>query len=582
MARRELHGQGISPGVSVGCAVLFDHAVDEILRIPIPSESVEAEIARLRRAAEAARGELATLRADSRGHLPDELHAIFEAQEMLLHDRALLGRIEDRIRGRRVNAEWAVHRVEQELRRRFEDLEPGHLRERADDLRDVARLLRRVLGGVEAHDIAELGPDVVLVARDLTPSEAVRLGRKGVAAFALETGGPTSHTAIIARSLHLPVVAGLAGVTTGLSLADETPLLVDGDRGLVIVEPTAEEALEARERRRAGDRHVAEMAATRALPAETRDGVKVELTANIDLLEELEEAWQVGATGIGLYRSEFLYIERSPELPSEDEQVEVYRALIDAARPHPAVIRTFDLGGRKLARELLHTEEENPVLGLRGIRLTLARPEIFRHQVRALLRAARFGDLWVMVPMLTGLEELRAFRGFVDAAAAELAAEGVEHSRDFPLGAMLEVPAAALMADRIAREVDFLSIGSNDLIQYALAVDRNNEHVAHLYQPLHPAILRMVRFAVESAAAAGIALSLCGEMAGDPEITPLLLGLGLRRLSVAPRILPEIKARIRALEAGPLLSLADEALAASSAGEVREILSRLDSAVAPR
>ena len=579
MGRRELHGQGISPGVSVGCAVFFDHAADEILRIPIPADAVEAEIARLRRAAEVARSELETLRADSRGHLPDELHAIFDAQELLLQDRALLGRVEERIRARSINAEWAVHRVEHDLRRQFEELEVGHLRERVDDLRDVARLLRRALGGVEAHDLSELGRDVVLVAHDLTPSEAVRLGRKGVTAFALETGGPTSHTAIIARSLHLPVVAGLTGVT-GLSLTD-TPVLVDGDRGVVVFEPTAEEARDALDRRLAGDLHVREMAATRTLPAVTRDGVAVHLMVNIDLLEEVEEAREVGAAGIGLYRSEFLYIEKSPALPTEDEQVEVYRMLIEASAPYPAVIRTFDLGGRKLAREVLDTQEENPVLGLRGIRLTLARPEIFRHQVRALLRAAATGELWVMVPMVTAMEELRAFRRVVDAAAAELAAEGLEHSRDFALGAMIEVPAAALLADRIAREVDFLSIGSNDLIQYSLAVDRGNEHVAHLYQPFHPAILRMVRFIAESAAAAGVSLSLCGEMAGDPEITPLLLGLGLRRLSVAPRILPEIKARVRALEAAPLESLADEALTASSAEEVREILSRSGAATTP-
>ncbi|MEZ5331303.1 MAG: phosphoenolpyruvate--protein phosphotransferase [Thermoanaerobaculia bacterium] len=546
MARTELQGQGISPGVRIGCAVSFDHAADEILRIPIVADAVEGEVARLHRAAEAARGELETLRADSRGHLPDELHAIFEAQELLLQDRSLLGRIEERIRMRQINAEWAVHRVEQDLRRQFEDLDVGHLRERVDDLRDVARLLRRALGGVEAHDLAELGRDVVLVARDLTPSEAVRLGRKGVCAFALETGGPTSHTAIIARSLHLPVVAGLTGLTD-LSLAD-TPLLVDGDRGRVLVEPDPAEREEALARRRAGDLHAREMAATRSLPAETRDGVAIRLMVNIDLIEELEEARQVGAAGVGLYRSEFLYIEKSPELPSEDEQVDVYRALVDASRPHPAIIRTFDLGGRKLAREVLETQEENPVLGLRGVRLTLARPEIFRHQIRALLRAAAGGDLWVMVPMVTAIEEIRAFRSFVEHAADELTAEGVEHSRDFPLGAMIEVPAAAVIADRIAREVDFLSIGSNDLIQYSLAVDRNNEHVAHLYQPHHPAVLRMLRGIVDAAARADVPLSLCGEMAGDPAVTPLLLGLGLTRLSVAPLALPEIKSRLRSLE----------------------------------
>lgn len=570
MARTELRGQGISPGVRIGCAVPFDHATDEILRIPLAAEAVAGEVARLYRAAEVARGELETLRADSRGHLPDELHAIFEAQELLLQDPSFLGRIEERIRTRRINAEWAVHRVEQDLRRQFEDLDVGHLRERVDDLRDVARLLRRALGGVEAHDLSELGRDVVLVARDLTPSEAVRLGRKGVCAFALETGGPTSHTAIIARSLHLPVVAGLTGITD-LSLAD-TLLLVDGDRGVVVIEPDASERDEASDRRRAGDRHAREMAATRSLPAETRDGVAVRLTVNIDLLEEIDEARAVGAAGVGLYRSEFLYIERSPALPTEDEQVEVYRSLVEASHPYPAVIRTFDLGGRKLARDVLETQEENPVLGLRGVRLTLARPEIFRHQIRALLRAAAAGNLWVMVPMVTAIEELRELRRFIGRAADELATEGVDHSREFPLGAMIEVPAAAMIADRIAREVDFLSIGSNDLIQYSLAVDRNNEHVAHLYQPFHPAVLRMLRSVVEAASAAGVPLSLCGEMAGDPRVTPLLVGLGLRCLSLAPRALPEVKTRVRSLDAATLRAVVDRALDAASSEEVCALL----------
>ncbi len=569
-SRRVLTGLGVSAGVASGCAVLLDHGADEILRIPLPADRIDAERQRLRRAVTVAREDLLSLREETRHELAADLVGIFEAQALLLDDEALLGRIERWIGDRRVNAEWAVHRVEQELARQFERLESPYLRERADDLRDVARSLRRALRGLGAHQLSEVGEPVILVAHDLTPSEAVRLGRQQVAGFALETGGPTSHTAIIARSLHLPLVSGLAGIRE-LPLGDR-PVLVDGDRGRVVIDPTPAELEEGRARQRAEDRHAREMAATRSLAAVTADGIGVALMANIDLPEEVDEALLFGAAGIGLYRSEFLFIERSPELPSEDEQVEVLTALVEAAHPHPAVVRTFDLGGRKLAREVMHTEEENPVLGLRGIRLTLGRPQVFRHQIRALLRSALAGDLWVLLPMVAVVEEIHAFRRFVAEAAVELAAAGIPHSTDFRIGIMIEVPAAALISDRLAREVDFFAVGTNDLIQYALAVDRNNEHVSYLYQPLHPAILRMLRFVIDSARRAGIEVSLCGEMAADPALTPLLLGLGLRRLSMAPRALPEIKARVRALEVGRLTALADRCLEATSASEVEALL----------
>lgn len=579
MARRVLAGLGVSPGVASGCAVALDHeAADGILRIPLSPETVEAECARLRRAVARAREDLSALREETRAELAGDLQAIFEAQALLLEDEALLGRIERWIREHKVNAEWAVHRVEQDLARQFDRLEAPHLRERADDLRDVARHLRRALEGLGCHQLSEVGEKVILVAHDLTPSEVLRLGRQEVAGFALETGGPTSHTAIIARSLHLPLVTGLAGLRD-LPLGDRR-LLVDGDRGLLVVEPSPAELEQERTRRRAEDRHARDLAATRALAAVTLDGVAVELAANIDLPEEIDEARRVGAAGVGLYRSEFLFIEKSPELPTEDEQVAVLRRLVEGARPHAAVVRTFDLGGRKLAREVMHTDEENPVLGLRGIRLTLARPEVFRYQLRALLRVAAEGDLKVLLPMVAAVEEVRSFRERLAEAASELAAAGVRHRADVPLGVMVEVPAAALIADRLARNVDFFAIGSNDLIQYALAVDRNNEHVSYLYQPLHPAILRMLRSVVDGARGAGIDVSLCGEMAADPVLTPLLLGLGLRRLSMRPGALPEVKARVRSLEAARLTALADRCLEAASAREVEELLAA-EVAVAP-
>jgi phosphotransferase system enzyme I (PtsI) len=294
--------------------------------------------------------------------------------------------------------------------------------------------------------------------------------------------------------------------------------------------------------------------------------------ANIDLLEEIEDVLRFGAAGIGLYRSEFLYIEKSPELPSEEEHLATYRRLAEAAAPYPAIIRTYDLGGRKLAREVMHTHEDNPVLGLRGIRLTMARPDVFRTQLRALFRAACHGEVWVMLPMISTLDEVRRFRRFAGDVMDELEREGVEFRRDVRLGVMIEVPAAALIADLLAREVDFFSIGTNDLIQYSLAVDRNNEHVADLYQPLHPAILRMLRLVIDAAEAAGIECGLCGEMAGDPRQALLLVGLGLRRLSMSPRVVPEIKTRVRASSLPDLERLAEECLGFATAAEVEHHL----------
>jgi phosphotransferase system enzyme I (PtsI) len=294
--------------------------------------------------------------------------------------------------------------------------------------------------------------------------------------------------------------------------------------------------------------------------------------ANIDLPEELDDAGRFGAAGIGLYRSEFLYIERSPELPTEDEHVSTYRRLLDTMSPQPVLIRTFDLGGRKLAREVMATDEENPVLGLRGIRLTLARPEVFKIQLRALFRAGVGRNLWVMLPMVSAREEILEFRAFADSVMEELDREGVEFTRDFKLGIMIEVPAAAMIADVLAREVDFFSIGTNDLIQYSLAVDRNNEHVSYLYQPLHPAILRMIRFVLDCARDSGVEVSMCGEMAADRRYTPLLLGMGLRRLSVSPRSIPEIKNQIRSLEVRELEEATVRCLGMGSAEEIERCM----------
>ena len=565
-----LQGLGVSPGVAIGRAVCLSIHHLEVYRIPIPAADVEAEVERLRDATRQTRIELEATRKRAHEQLGDGLAGIFEAQSMLLEDASFVNRVEERIRTEQVNAEWAVHKVSEEFLDRFENLESEHLRERGDDLRDVTRHLLRVLQGIAHHELSELGSDVIIVAHDLTPSEAVRLGRQHVVAFAIETGGPTSHTSIIARDLNIPLVTGLDGVTD--LVTDDDPAIVDGTDGTVILHPLKGQLAEYAGRRKRQGEQEKRLLETGPLPCVSRDGVAIELMANIDLPEELEDASRFGATGLGLYRSEFLYIERAPELPTEDDHVSTYRRLLDSMSPHPVLIRTFDLGGRKLAREVMATDEENPVLGLRGIRLTLARPHIFKTQLRGLFRAGVGRNLWIMLPMVSARDEILAFRAFAAEVMAELEGEGIEFSRDFKLGIMIEVPAAAMISDILAQEVDFFSIGTNDLIQYSLAVDRNNEHVSYLYRPLHPAILRMIRFVLDCARDSGVEVSMCGEMAGDQRYTALLLGMGLRRLSVSPRSIPEIKNQIRGLEVRGLAEATERCLTMGSAAEVERCL----------
>jgi phosphoenolpyruvate-protein phosphotransferase (PTS system enzyme I) len=561
-----LQGMGVSGGIAIGRAVCLETRGPEVFRLHIPESQVEKEVARLREGVEHARGELKRLRSRAEEDLGNDLAAIFDAHILLLSDAKFLGKVEERIRTHQVNAEWAVHKTAEELDNRFAHMEDPYIRERSEDLTDVSRHLLRSLQGIAHHDL-ELPSDIVIVADDLTPSDAIRLGRERVIGFAIETGGRTSHTTIIARSLNIPAVAGLVGVMGRLS--DEAPVIVDGETGRVVLHPTREVLRDYARRKAELERRDRDLLATRELAAETRDGVCVQLMANIDLPEEVAEVPQFGAAGIGLYRSEFLYIEKSPHMPTEEEHLEIYRRMVEAAAPDPAIIRTYDLGGRKLAREMMATQEENPVLGLRGIRLTLARPEVFRRQIRALYRAGLHGDLWVMLPLVSTVEEVRQFRAFADTVMAEMEREGVPFRRDIRLGVMIEVPAAAMIADILAREVDFFSIGTNDLIQYSLAVDRNNEHVASLYQPLHPAILRMLRFVIDSGRAAGIEVSLCGEMGADPRFALLLVGLGLRRISMSPRQIPEVKTWIREAAAADLAELAGRCMEHSTAAEVQ-------------
>jgi phosphotransferase system enzyme I (PtsI) len=565
---KEFQGLGVSEGVAFGTAVCINTRIADIFQIWLGEDEVEREVERFHQAVEKAREDILGVRVRVEEELGDELAGIFDAQALVLSDHAFLDRVVEHIRNEHVNAEWALQEAVDDIQARFEAIDAPHLRERSEDIRHVCRYVVQSLRGIQHHQLSDIDHDVVLVADDLSPSDAVRLGRERVVGFVIEHGSPTAHTTIIARSLNIPAVLGVAGVGAELVDQMEVPIVLDGGSGQVITRPDTATVEEFRQRARDRERQEIELFEGSELPTVTLDGCAVQVMANIDLPEEVAEAARFCPEGIGLYRSEFLYIEKSPQLPTEEEHVALYRSIVEAVAPKPAIIRTYDLGGRKIAREVMNTREENPVLGLRGIRLTLARPDIFKTQVRALLRATVFGDLWIMLPLVTIVEEIREFRRFAEEAMAELEREGHPFRRDYKLGIMIEVPAAAITSDLLAREADFFSIGTNDLIQYSLAVDRNNEHVAGLYRPLHPGIVRMLRMIVHNARAAGIDVSICGEMAGDPAMTPILLGCGLRRLSVSPRRIPAIKRRVRELSLANLEGIVDTCSNFATAAEL--------------
>ena len=540
---RLFQGLGASPGVAIGTVYLLHREALPVVPYPIPPERVHDEVEGFARAREAAREELHEVKQRVQQELGEAYVGILDAQLLILDDPSLVGGVVQRIKVGRVGAQWALKEVVAEHGRRFEAIEDVYLRERVGDLSDVHRRLQRLLSGrPETEDRMPPGPHEV-VAHSLVPSDAVTLAREEVVGLATDVGGKTSHTAILAQALSVPAVAGLRDFSLQVEQGD--PLILDGDSGEITLDPTETEIETADERRRASVAlEQRAMASATDLPAVTSDGVEVAVRANIEFASEVRTAVRLGAQGVGLYRSEFLFLAHAPKMPSEEEHFRTYVEIASAVSPHPAVFRTLDLGGEKYFHEVLERNESNPVLGLRAVRFCLRRPEIFRPQLRGLLRAATLHNVQVMLPLVTTLDEILEVRRILAIEADQLKAEGVPARADVPLGIMIEVPAAAVAADILAREGDFFSIGTNDLIQYLLAVDRGNESVSYLYQPMHPGVLRLIKFVVDAGARQGIPVSLCGEMAADPEFVSLLLGLGLRELSVQPRAIPGVREAI--------------------------------------
>lgn len=559
-----LNGIGVSPGVALGRAVVLTQRT-EVMRFPIPPDRVDREVTALHDAKAASRQQLQDIRARLDRGPGSELAALFDAQLLMLDDPLLVGRAEEIIRVERVNAAWAVHRANEELCRVFTSMEDPYLRERENDVADVAGRVRLNLrhGAKGPKELlSQIDGPAVLIADELTASVAAQLDWSRVLGFATDAGSRTYHTAILARSLKVPAIVGLHDAS--LRVAAGTAVVLDGTTGELVVSPTPEQIDEAH-RRASRPRYRAPFAVEPG-PVSTTDGVRVRLEANIELLEDLAYLTEHGAEGVGLYRSEFMLSGRPIDAATEDSQYALYRSLLEQVAPKPVTIRTFDLDERQFGAAR-GPERRRTRPGLRGLRLSLANPDVLRTQLRALVRASAHGPLRMMFPFVTAVEEVRQARAILDDVTKEV---GV--ASRVSVGVMIEVPAAALAADLLAPEVDFFTIGTNDLIQYCLAVDRTDDRVSDLYEPLHPAVLRLIRHVRRAASRHGIPVSLCGEMASDPALVGLLVGLGLTEFSMTPGAIPIVRQVVRDLNAAEARRIARHVLRLSTAAEIEQYL----------
>jgi phosphoenolpyruvate-protein phosphotransferase (PTS system enzyme I) len=565
-----MRGIGVSPGIAVGRALVVEGRGLPAFRLALEAAAVEGELSRLQGAVEQSRRQLVAIRDRVAGEIGRSHAYIFDAHLLMLDDPLLVEKAAEVVRADRVNAEWALVTVSARLRELFEGLSDEYLRERRTDLDDVlGRILLNLRGAAGAPSLSRLPGSFVVVADDLTPSEAAELDWDHVLAVAIDQGSPTHHTAILARSLGIPAVVGL--LTASRDVAAGTLVVVDGTRGELVVEPSAPMLAGFRATQERNRREDEALASIRGVPCVTRDGVKVTLLANAEFPDEAETAVQHGAEGIGLFRSEYL-LGRSGRWPTEDQQVEVYRGLLEKLKPWPVTVRTWDVAPEDLAPG--GPTSPNPALGQRASRLIGRDPAPFLSQLRALLRAAESGPLRVMFPFVSGSADLRVVLDLLAQARASLAAEGRASEETMAVGLTLEVPSAVVVADLLAREVDFFSIGTNDLIQYLLAVDRVDPRVSWMYEPLHPAVLRTIASIVAAGRAAAIPVSVCGEMASDPLHAAVLVGLGVTELSMSAGAIPRVKGALRGISAEDARRAAAEAMTLPTAAAIEAMLRR--------
>ena len=566
----KLYGIGASDGISIGQAYLVDKkGVDVIKRYVIQERTLANEIKRFKTAVSKSNCELRAVIEAS----PEELrqHAnIYETHIALLKDKMLYGRTIAYIEKERVNAEWALKKVIANIKLIFQNMDDSYLRERIVDIEHVSELILRNLVGAKQENLADIDRRVILVADDLSPADTSQINLEKIMGFITEGGSKTSHTGIIARTLGIPAVMGLETATRMINTEDI--IIADGTQGIVIVHPSDKTILLYQERQNRFEQRKAIIARDCDITAETSDGFKMKVMGNIELPEEVVAVRDHGGDGIGLYRTEFQYLS-GHAFPGEAMLFDSYKDVVEVMYPNPVTFRTLDINGDKVLRYHIDDyHEDNPALGLRAIRYCLKHPDIFKIQLRAILRAAAYGNVRILIPMISNCLEIKETQRLLDEAAASLAADGLLYKRDIEVGIMIEVPAAVIMADVMAPEVDFFSLGTNDLIQYTLAIDRGNRQVAHLFNPLHPAIIRMLKCTADMARKHNIGIFICGEMAGDPLYTPLLVGLGIKELSMNPFTIPIIKQTVRSLNFKECRQFTHEILQLADAAEIAERL----------
>jgi phosphotransferase system enzyme I (PtsI) len=552
---QRFQGVGVSPGIARGAVFVYRTEDEEPPMRRIDESEIAGEIARFETALINTRGQILEMQERIAESIGAKDASIFDAHLLVVEDRTLIDEVLRTLQRDRYNVEYVFAQVAGRYAKTLSEIDDPYLRERALDIHDVTRRVVHNLVGKERRDLASIGTPHILLAHNLTPSDTAQLNRAIVIGFATDIGSKTSHTAIMARSLGIPAVVGLHDISEKLVTGDH--VLLDGYNGLVILHPSDQTLWEYGELEIRKTEVEEKLTRLRETQSTTLDGRHVILSANIELPDDVEQVKLCGAEGIGLYRTEFFYINK-PDLPTEEEQYANYRKVAEEVLPHTLIVRTLDLGGDKFMSALNLPEELNPFLGWRAIRFCLERVDIFKTQLRAILRASAVGNVRMMYPMISGVEELRRANAIVEECRAELRTEGHAYDEKMEIGAMIEIPSAAIAADILAREVNFFSIGTNDLIQYSIAVDRLNEHISHLYEPTHPAIVRLIRMIVDAGHARSLWVGVCGEMAGDILLTPLLLGLGVDELSTGAAFVPRVKRAVQALDIAACLKLVED------------------------
>lgn len=568
--RIELKGVPVSSGIIIGKAHLVDRAKVKVPLRKIDDSSIPYEMERFKGAVEKAKEHLSALK----NRLPDRLkeHAfILDSHMMILNDSMLYDATLKRIEEDRINAEWALKESFEEIKVLFSQIEDSYISERINDVENVVQRILRNLTGYSHDDLSEIDEKSIIVAHDLSPGDTAGLNPRKIMGFVTNGGGGTSHTAILARALELPAVMGLSTITS--QVEDGTVLVVDGDTGKVIVNPDDDDIVYYEKKRAQREELRSSVLKEAYVPATTLDGEHISIMANTEFLNEVYMVKNQGAEGIGLYRTEFLYLSHNG-FPTEEELFEEYKKVAETMAPDPVIIRTLDIGGDKFRDRLNTSSETNPALGLRAIRFCLKNVEIFRAQLKAILKASGYGNVQIMLPMISGLDEILGARALIEEIEKELDKEQISYNPDIKVGIIIEVPSAVVIADVLAKYVDFFSIGTNDLIQYTLAIDRINREVAYLYDPFHPSIIKMVKHVVDAGTENNISVALCGEMAGDPLCVPILIGLGLRQLSMNSRVIPFIKKLIRSLSIQELKKDVEKIMELTTPKEIRSYMLR--------